>query len=54
MVEVATEKLISMADRLSLKLSKRTSKINGGMNDREDLLLNALHDSTNVYFNFTG
>jgi lysosomal Pro-X carboxypeptidase len=53
-VEVATEKLISMADRLALKLSKRTSKINGGMTDREDLLLNALHDSTNVYFNYTG
>lgn len=28
--------------------------INGGMTDREILLLNALHDSTNVYFNYTG
>jgi len=28
--------------------------VNGGLSDRETLLLNALHDSTNVYFNYTG
>jgi len=28
--------------------------INGGMTERETLLLTALKDSTNVYFNYTG
>ena len=28
--------------------------INGGLSSRESLLLNALHESTNVYFNYTG
>jgi lysosomal Pro-X carboxypeptidase len=28
--------------------------INGGMNERETLLITALKDSTNVYFNYTG
>ena len=35
-------------------LANRTSKVNGGMSDREDTVLNALHESTNVYFNYTG
>lgn len=40
--------------KLSQMLANRTSKLNGGMIDREELVLNALHDSTNIYFNYTG
>lgn len=43
-----------MADRLADKMALRTSRINGGMTEREETLLNALQDSTSVYFNYTG
>ncbi len=45
---------IKKVSKISQLLANRTSKVNGGMTDREDTILNALHDSTNVYFNYTG
>jgi hypothetical protein len=45
---------IKKVSKIAQMLANRTSKINGGMTDREDSVLNALHDSTNVYFNYTG
>jgi lysosomal Pro-X carboxypeptidase len=40
--------------KMAQMLAGRTSKVNGGITEREDSVLNALHDSTNVYFNYTG
>lgn len=41
-IEAATEKLISLADRLAMKMDKRTSKVAGGVTEREETLLSAL------------
>jgi hypothetical protein len=52
-----TDSIIDSAKKvgkMAQLLAGRTSKINGGMTDREETVLNALHDSTNVYFNYTG
>lgn len=46
MIEVATEKLLSMADRLAMKMESRTSKVTGGVTNREATLLSALSEST--------
>ena len=41
-------------DTKETKETKKTSKINAGLTDRERQLFEALAESTNVYFNYTG
>mmetsp|Transcript_3600 Transcript_3600/g.2349 ORF Transcript_3600/g.2349 Transcript_3600/m.2349 type:complete len:256 (-) Transcript_3600:166-933(-) len=48
---VSSMGLFSVAKNI---VEEKITKINGGMTTRESDLLNALHDSTNVYFNYSG
>jgi len=45
---------VKKVTNLNQILAGRKSKVNAGMTQREETVLNALHDSTNVYFNYTG
>uniref|UniRef100_A0A7S3RLM5 Uncharacterized protein n=1 Tax=Strombidinopsis acuminata TaxID=141414 RepID=A0A7S3RLM5_9SPIT len=51
---IPTTDEMSFVGKTKNLFSEKMTKIRGGMSSRETELLNALHDSTNVYFNYTG